>query len=425
MSRLILLVGFLGSFVLAQAQDVLSQLTSKTDTQAEIEWGRAFYEQEVLKSGRLSRNEAYHRRVQRLLDQLQSVMPSRPYPFQAVVVADNDVNAGCYPGGYMLVNEGLLVKMPSDHELAFTLAHEIGHAVRRHWARKLRIQQTDVLTDILLRVLTNNRASGGDNTLRFLAYNRGTEDEADAFGTELYLRAGFPADRVGDGMRVLIEMMKGPKGPEYLQTHPFPENRLTRILDLSKKLLSSGLKPTAPGEPVDVSVRSVFGDLPSVAAEGSELLPFKPGTVWTYSVQSAAGSTTYTTNVASCADVLSSKVARFETKVGERAVGFQVMADGSRIFRRNRPDKADSKWVIELVIPEYGGSEEAEGVLYRHAGFEAVQTPAGVFPDSVKIEMKDPSGRIVHSWYTQGVGLVKRINTATNVTETLIRYRRG
>lgn len=400
---------------------------SKTDTQAEIEWGRAFYEQDVLKSGRLSHNDSYRRRVQRILDQLQSVMPYRPYPFQAVIIADNEANAGCYPGGYMVVHEGLLVRMPADSELAFVLAHEMGHAVRRHWARTLRKLQTDTVIDILASVLSRGRYSRPDRTLAYLSYSRDHESEADSYATELFLRAGFPPETVGDGMRVIValDMQMGDQTPEYLRSHPDPRRRLANILALSKHLLANGLKPAAASDPIDLSLRSVFGDLPVINATGTSLMPFAPGTEWIYSVQSPSGATTYSTCVTGCADVLTSKVARFETKIGEKSVPFQVVAEPNRIYRRNRPDKPDSKWTLETLFPEYGGSEEVDAVQYRHAGVEKISTPAGVFSNCVKIETRNGDGRVVEVWYAPGVGMVKRINTSSQVTETLVSFRRG
>ncbi len=404
------------------------EIFSKTDTQAEIEWGRTYYEG-LLRSGMLSANETYRRRVQRILDQLQETLPNRPYPFQAVVIVDvnNKVNAGCYPGGYMVVHEGLLVAMPEDAQLAFTLGHEMGHAIRRHWARDLRQRQTDTLIDVLAGVLTKFRYDAPDRTLQYLAYSRQHETEADEFGTEIYLRAGFPPDKVGEGLSafVRLEAESGSRTPEYARSHPASEKRLKNIQALSKKLIEGGLKPISAGDPVDVSVKNVFGALPSISAQGTDILPFVPGTEWTYTVQGPSGSTSYKTRVVGCAEVLSSKVARFETKVGERTVPYQVMADAYRIYRRNRPDKPESKWTVEAIKPDFGGTEVEDNVQYRHAGIETVETPAGTFADCVKIEIKNAQGRVVNVWYAPGVGMVKRVNETANVIETLSAYHKG
>lgn len=398
----------------------------KTDTQAEIELGRAAFDQ-VLSSGLLSKNEAYSRRVQRILDQLQVALPSRPYPFQAVVIADNSVNASALPGGYMMVNEGLLVTMPEDAQLAFVLGHEIGHAVRRHWVSKMRRMQTDAVVDILFTVLTNNQFGSPNRALQYLSYSRDHEYQADEFGTELYLRAGYPPDLAAAGMLVLSELDKshGGKTPEYLSSHPDPDKRVERIKSLAKKLTDSGLTPSSPGDPIDVSIRSLFGDLPSMSAGGCDYLSFVPGTSWTYSVQTSVGSTEYTVRVIGCSDVLTSKVARFETLVGEKPVAYQMLADSQRIFRRNRPDKSASLWTIDMIIPELGGAEESGGVRYIHGGLETITTSAGIYVDCVKVQAVTGEGKVTDSWYAKGVGLVKRFTRSSGTTEELIRFKLG
>ncbi|MFY7881006.1 MAG: M48 family metalloprotease [Fimbriimonas sp.] len=397
---------------------------SKTDTQTEIELGRSYFDS-MSKYMTISQNQSYKRRVERILNQLVGSMPYRPYPFQAVVIADNEVNAGCYPGGFMVVNEGLLVKMPNDNQLAFTLGHEMGHAVRRHWARTTRINQTDTMLDIF-SVLLTGASTGVDNTLKMRAYGRDLEREADDYGTELYLKAGFPPEHIGDGMRVIIDISAEDKSvPEYLLTHPQPENRLSSIMALSNKLLKNGLTPNNSSSEIDTSIKRIFGHLPTIAASGSSLQPMEPGTTWTYSVESPSGASTYKTSVVGCSDVLSSKVARFETTIGERTIPFQLMAEEKRIYRRNRPDREDSKWSTEIMFPEFGGIEEVQSVKYRLVGIETVVTPAGTFPACYKVQYKNENDKLIESWYKSQVGMVKRTNVSSNVTETLIIFNKG
>lgn len=286
MGQFLATIGTLVALGTGQGQTVFI----KTDTQAEIETGRAAYEQ-MLASGRVSKNENEIRRVQRILDQLQAAFKDRPYPFQAVVLVDNTVNASCYPGGYMVVHQGLLVKMARDEELAFILGHEMGHAVRRHWVRSLRRKQTDAVVDILGIILTDGWYRGTNRRLSDLAYEREQELEADAFGTELYLRAGFSPEIVTKGMEILRDegAKQKDRTPEYLRTHPLPETRLEYISKTSAALLAGGIKAANPGEPVDVSVRAVFGDLPVLAAAGNVYQPLVPGTIWTYGVSGGKG----------------------------------------------------------------------------------------------------------------------------------------
>ncbi len=172
-------------------------------------------------------------------------------------------------------------------------------------------------------------------------------------------------------------------------------------------------------------MKSVFGEIPAIAATGTDFLPFTPGNKWTYSIQSVSGFTTYTVSAISRSEILSSNIARFESTVGERSVQYQLIAESNRIFRRNRPDKADSPWVLELLIPEYGGTEQAGSVQYRTLGFEEVVTPAGTFANCVRVQIRSADNRVVDVWYAPKVGMVKRVNVTSKITEILEAFRKG
>lgn len=413
------------SGLLAASSKTPQDIFSKTTTQAEIELGRTVYEQ-ALRNQLISTNEAEQRRVQRVLDQLQGSMKDRPYPFQAVIVADNTVNAACLPGGYMFVHQGLLVKMPRDEQLALIMGHEMGHAVKRHWAKKHRRMQSDAIGDVIGSILLGNSYWAPDRTLQYLAFSREHEYESDSFGTELYLRAGFPADQVASGMQALLEANdQNRKPPEYLSSHPDTAKRVERIKLISKEMIAGGLKVMDPGQPIEASVKAIYGDLPLVAAEGNAYLPMIPGTTWVYSVTSGSGEATYSIKVVGCATVFASKVARFETVVGEKTVTYQISADQKSIYRRNRPEKEGSPWLLDFLAPEVGGSEVSGNTQYKFIATETVSTPAGVFENCMKLEIRDRQGRVITSWYAPDIGLVKRINEASKVVETLTSFRKG
>lgn len=128
--------------------------------------------------------------------------------------------------------------------------------------------------------------------------------------------------------------------------------------------------------------------------------------------------------VVGCADVLTSKIARVETVVGEKAVTYQITASSNAVYRRNRPDKAESKWIMDFVMPEIGGAESSGTTVYRHMGIESISTSVGPFDDCAKIEIKSPE-RTVLAWYAPGVGLVRRTNQGSGVTEILTRFKKG
>jgi Zn-dependent protease with chaperone function len=398
----------------------------RTDTQKEIEIGREAYDY-WLRSGSLSANEAYVRRVQRVLDQLAAALPAKPYPFHAIVIIDRSFNARCYPGGYMLVHEGLLARLEQDEALAFILAHEMGHAVKRHWARTVRREQSDAVVDILGAILTKGNYVRPDRTYQYNAYSRTQEYESDAFGVELYLRAGYDPKKVTlapDEMVVLDKKYKVDQVSEYELSHPRSVKRLAEIKKICEQLLAAGLKPSSTGEPVTVTLESVFGKLPCMTATGNALQPLEPGTTWTYRVGEGTALTTYEVRSVGVADVLTSKVARFEMRAGESVVPFQVLADDTGVYRRNRPDKPASQWAVETAFPTVEGSVEVAGTLFSYVGVEAVDCPAGKFDKCVCLSIEG-KGRKMKVWFAPGIGMVKRVNETSGVTELLIQFRRA
>lgn len=125
--------------------------------------------------------------------------PQLPYEF---VVLNNDVpNAWALPGGKMAINRGLLMELEDEAQLAAVLGHEIVHAAARHGAS----QQTQ---NILLNtgmLAAGVAASTQDSEYAGLAvgalgvganawtakYSRGHELEADRYGIDYMIRAGY------------------------------------------------------------------------------------------------------------------------------------------------------------------------------------------------------------------------------------------
>ena len=77
------------------------------------------------------------RSLQDLVDRLQDRCAPLPYMITVHVTESDAVNAAALPGGHMVVFTGLLAEMTSENELAFVLAHELGHYANRDHLRGL------------------------------------------------------------------------------------------------------------------------------------------------------------------------------------------------------------------------------------------------------------------------------------------------
>jgi predicted Zn-dependent protease len=151
------------------------------------------------------------------------------FAWQVKIIRDDNVlNAFCTPGGYIYVYTGLIKYLDNEAQLAGVLGHEIAHADLRH--------VTDQLTEqygvsLLLSLLLGQNASVlGDIALGLsgLAFSRADESQADEYSV-IYL---CPTDYTAYGAAGFFEKIEASGGvdiPEFLSTHPDPENRIEDI----------------------------------------------------------------------------------------------------------------------------------------------------------------------------------------------------
>ena len=198
--------------------------------------------------GGVSRNAQAVALVQRVGDGLarQSVAAKSPYRFSFHVLADpKTVNAFALPGGPVFITEGLLRLLKTEAELGGVLGHEIGHVIARHSSERLAKQQ---LTQNLLGALV---VGSGDYTTAQIGqmvgsminmkYGREDELEADALGIRIMVEAGYDPRGLIRVMEVLAKASGGSRQPEFVSTHPAPENRAERIRQAIAKQYPNGV----------------------------------------------------------------------------------------------------------------------------------------------------------------------------------------
>jgi predicted Zn-dependent protease len=171
---------------------------------------------------------------------LQSMEP-QPFEYQFYVINIPEVNAFAVPGGKVFVNSGLILLVDNEEELAGVMAHEIGHVVARHIAKRsekaLKLSLA-TLGALLAGILLGGQAVGAVATTAVAAsetaalkYSRDDEDEADYLGLKFMDRSGY--DRQGMiTMLKKLRRMQGPAAsdpPAYLLTHPAIEERAANL----------------------------------------------------------------------------------------------------------------------------------------------------------------------------------------------------
>ncbi|NLW80168.1 MAG: M48 family metalloprotease [Desulfovibrionales bacterium] len=181
--------------------------------------------------------------VQSLVDRLVAVMPPQPFPIKVTVVRNGALNAFASAAGHVTIFTGLIANLDGEDELASVIAHELAHVSERHIARSIEKSQfigAGSLLGILAGVLIGSQVSSesgdalaigavaGSQSLQ-LKYTRENEKDADQFGLEYLVKAGFsPAGttRAFEKIRKLQWLGGGGSVPSYLTTHPGLDDRL-------------------------------------------------------------------------------------------------------------------------------------------------------------------------------------------------------
>jgi len=166
----------------------------------------------------------------------RSERPSLPWSFK--VVDDPAVNAFALPGGYIYVTRGIMSHLRSEAELVAVLGHEIGHVTGRHSANQMSKQQLAMGGLIVgMAVKPKLQRFGGLAQqalgLLFLKFGRDDENEADELGLRYMTREAYDPREMLEVFGVLDRVTRAAGGggrmPDWLSTHPSPENRLARI----------------------------------------------------------------------------------------------------------------------------------------------------------------------------------------------------
>lgn len=168
------------------------------------------------------------------------------FNYRYYVIRDDALNAFAAPSGLLFVHTGMVEAVNSESELAGVIAHEIGHVVQRHIARRAeRMQKLSLIT--LAGVLAGIFLGGGGKSTEAittgalattgslsLKYSRDDEEEADRIAFKWVQSAGYDARGMADVFRKIrrYRFLGSSTVPSYLTTHPDLEERIGYLEDL-------------------------------------------------------------------------------------------------------------------------------------------------------------------------------------------------
>jgi len=143
---------------------------------------------------------------------------------------DTMLNAFATPGGYMYFYTGLIKYLDNESQFAGVMAHEMSHADLRHSTSMLTTTYgVQLLFSIVLGQANSQLADIVANLaygLGELAYSRNMEYKADEKAVEYLYQTSYDARGIAG---FFIKLDDAPSPPQFLSTHPSPENRIEKI----------------------------------------------------------------------------------------------------------------------------------------------------------------------------------------------------
>jgi beta-barrel assembly-enhancing protease len=139
-------------------------------------------------------------------------------PFTIKIIDSDDLNAFALPGGYLYIHRGLLEAADSEAELAWVMAHWIGHVAARHGLEqgaKLNLMNYSKL--IIPLVL--------------LIFKRGAEEEADQLGAQYMWASGYDPQALSHLLKKLQLKEDANPGavPKLFNSHLMTGDRIAKV----------------------------------------------------------------------------------------------------------------------------------------------------------------------------------------------------
>ena len=159
-----------------------------------------------------------------------------------VKLVDSPVVNAYSDGSHIVVTSGLLAFVRSPDELAWVLAHEIGHHALEHSGRAR-------LQDVLNRFLT---ATVGDVPQKLVQLE--SERRADQFGAHLLVRAGFDLQKARGFLERMQIYRSGVTTAEFARSHPSDQERLAALDRLIEGDQSSASPRRSVGTPLKIEM---------------------------------------------------------------------------------------------------------------------------------------------------------------------------
>lgn len=204
--------------------------------------------QEVTAGPVISKNKEWTAMVERVGKRIAAVAERPDFQWEFKLIAENTVNAFCLPGGKVAFYEGIMPVCATDAGVAVVMGHEVGHAIARHGGERMTDSMlveggASIVASILggkdpqKQQMAAAALGAGAKYGMLMPFGRKQETEADEIGIILMAKAGYDPREAAKFWQRMIEATGGSGQPEFLSTHPAPENRIAHLKSLEPKAL--------------------------------------------------------------------------------------------------------------------------------------------------------------------------------------------
>jgi len=152
------------------------------------------------------------------------------FAWQVKIIDDpNTLNAFAAPGGFIYVYTGIILFLDSLDHFAGVMGHELAHADRRHATNQM-IKNSGV--QLLLEIALGENGGAVAQVaqgLVGLSFSRKDETDADEWSVEYLCNTQYQSNGAAGFFEKLVDNGQAGGTPEFLSTHPSPDNRVEDI----------------------------------------------------------------------------------------------------------------------------------------------------------------------------------------------------
>ncbi|BBJ22687.1 M48 family metallopeptidase [Candidatus Nitrotoga sp. AM1P] len=178
------------------------------------------------------------------------------YQYEFYVADDASVNAFAMPGGFIVINTGLLALADNAEQVAGVIAHEIQHVEKRHSLNGMVKSAGLMVTASLVFGDLSGVASLGSALIKY-KFSRQHEAEADMEGLKALVGSGISPIGMRDFFRKMSE--KETRNLEWFSSHPASNDRFMS-LDAAIKALPPA---TVAAKPLPYDYTAIKAVLPA------------------------------------------------------------------------------------------------------------------------------------------------------------------